>query len=384
MSVGYKGGDSIKPLLAQLSTKSPAPVASTPVPTTASSADSPPSADPSDWSSHAPRRVSERPVAVMNPTLASVPVGKPAYNPVRIDTALSTNAVPPSPLYSPAVPRPPSVSQSSPLSSSPQHRRSVSAMSFASPRSTEVTPAKRMKQLALLESVVDESARMTPTLEHMSRMQQQPSLPMMNGHGPMLRPATSGPMQGMFPSFPQQSLLYSSGMGNPPPARIPSVPLSAGLPPLSSVVADDPFTVRPRNGEMPVPHHMHARVRQSMNETQLAPMLQRPCGNLQGPPPQGPYLPPAPVYASHYPPHFQGRVPPMPMVTPSHLPIPRAFTPGPMPAPQMAPPFEGHPGPHHPPHNNQLLSILNANGPNRHPMSSMITPVGVVNGIEHR
>jgi len=204
---------------------------------------------------------------------------------------------------------------------------------------------------------------------------------MMNGHGPMPRPATSGPIQGMLPSFPQQSVLYSSGMGNPPPAIIPSVPLSAGLPTLSSVVGDDPFTVRPRNGEIPVPHHMHARVRQSMNETQLAPMLQRPYGNLQGPPPQGPYLPPVPVYTSHYPPHFQGRVP---MVAPGHLPIPRTFTPGPMPAPPMAPPFEGHPVPHHPPQNNQLLSILNANGPNRNQMSSMITPVGVVNGIEHR
>lgn len=396
MSIGQKGGENVKPLLSQLSTKSPAPAASTtPVPLTTPSDPQPrtESSDPSDWSSHAPRRVSERQLPL---TASGIFTGKPAYNPVHIDTALHS-AAPASPLYSPALARPPSAAPTSLPGLSPRHQRSMSAMSFSGPRSAEITPAvKRMKQLALLESVADESARMTPTLEQ-QRLRTNPEPPMMHGYNSypaMPRPSTSVPtMQTMHQSFANRPMLYSADrMGNMPPARVPSVPVPTMMPPLSSAITDDPFKVRPRNVEMAAhmqpPHYMHARVRQSMNETQLAPMLQRqpihapsPFNSQVQPPPPGAYVisPPPVMYTPHYPQQIPARG------SPSHFPIPQAYSPAPASAPAMAPHFEN---PHlsHPHRNSQLLSILNANanGPNRNPMSSINTPVGVVNGIEHR
>jgi len=175
------------------------------------------------------------------------------------------------------------------------------------------------------------------------------------------------------------------------------------LPPLYSVVPDDPFKVRPRQGELALQmqpqHQVHSRVRQSMSETQLAPMLQRqhfqPSNShhtqLQNyPPPPLPYMPPVAMQVPHHHSHLPARAAPMQLISSQHLPISQSFASAPVSAPAMTSHLELPPLQHlsQPARNAQLLSILNANGPSHNPIGlqrSMITPhVGVVNTVEHR
>jgi mRNA-decapping enzyme subunit 2 len=398
MSAVEKGSDNSKPPISQLSTRQPPPASSTPVPATVSSSKSynlMEAVDASDWSSHAPRRVSDRQPSTTSQLLppAGVPWAKPAYNPVHIDTSLSPSVFHSSAPYS-LVSRPSSVSQSSVTSSSLRHQRSVSSLSSSS-RSVETTPAtKRMKQLALLESVADESARMTPTLEQQSGFHPIQVSSNVNGVNlPISRhPISIPPLQGSY-STSRQSVLYSSNLpSNFSPTRVPSVP--ATLPPLYSVVGDDPFKIRPRNGEMmlqtPSQYQMHNRIRQSMNETQLAPMLQRqqvqPSSSQRAqvpnyPPPHS-YMLPTAAQSPHHPPHLPVRVPPLQLVSPQYLPISQSFASAPVSTPALLPHLS------QPARNAQLLSILNANGPSHNPtgfQQSMNTPpVGVVTAVEHR
>jgi mRNA-decapping enzyme subunit 2 len=144
-------------------------------------------------------------------------------------------------------------------------RRSSSTVVDVSPylsRPTE-TPAsaKQMKQLALLESIADESERTAH-----NNLMKQPSvnpLTLINGHPvhgrqPYLPPASVPPMAlgGAGPGLPNANgLLYSSGLRQPydslgnlanplvPPPRPPSS------------AYDDPFQVRPRTSQTfrPIP-----------------------------------------------------------------------------------------------------------------------------------
>lgn len=104
------------------------------------------------------------------------------------------------------------------------------------------TSGKRLKQLALLESVADESSKMTPTL--LSR-----ELP---AHGPDYHPSgssTSGPPLTSY--APQISLGNSLGSGMPVPSRSPvrSAKFPSSYASHEHSTLGDPFQVRPRPGQ---------------------------------------------------------------------------------------------------------------------------------------
>ena len=108
------------------------------------------------------------------------------------------------------------------------------------------TSGKRLKQLALLETVADESSKMTPTL--ISR-----ELPPI--HGPDYPPGYSGPSASVPPPT-SYATRVNLGASFEPGASVPSLNAvrSANLPPSygshEHPILGDPFQVRPRSSQL--------------------------------------------------------------------------------------------------------------------------------------
>jgi len=375
-----QGDSESKPSLSSIDTenRSPPPSAATPVP---ASMDPRPAAD---WTVSPSQRTPETEIT------PNLPPSKPQM--LNNSGGPIQNA------------RLPPNSLASAVSLSPRHQRSVSALSYPT-RPAEITSsAKRMKHLALLESVVDESARLTPTIE-----QQRASLqgPMFNPTAPMIprSAAASVPPQntmsaGLFPG----SVLYSSDKGSGFPPRVQSIPpLVNGVPPpLCSTLRPDPFTVRSRPLDVslmnPTPLHASNGLLPGVSGgyTQAVPppphLQPVPQYNQQIPGPPPPNVPPFPRHVSNqpFPGQYGGRMPvaynPLATRPQSTVPYPSACPP--VNAPGMGP-QHGFPGfsPQlsQPKGNPQLLSILNNRGPGAASLqTSMIPPVGNLTSFQPR
>jgi mRNA-decapping enzyme subunit 2 len=198
-----------------------------------------------------------------------------------------------------------SVSPSSRLSS----RRS-SSIADISPyllRPAEVAMSgKRLKQLALLESVADESARMTPILGKRELIDGGLNPPLLH-HRHSFAVGTSAPSPPLRPSDPNDlRVTYSSNIGAA--ASSPSAVRPAGQGSLhhQATVADDPFRVRPRSSNAAQHIHpatLHGSV--SMNQEQLLAMMNGylPADPRPPPPPQ-PHLA---IYTTPVPPAMPGQ-----------------------------------------------------------------------------
>ncbi|KAJ7932407.1 Dcp2, box A domain-containing protein [Mycena leptocephala] len=229
------GKDADAPL--SIKTSEPVPEPSTPVPVTASSSGSlsqPPNHANSDWSSSTPAALVEQ-----SPSEDEV-VAPSSLQPQSLQPRTSFQS--PSPLIlSPRIngangvadPRSAASSDGPASAASPTHSvaslralgsRRTSSTADISPyltRSSEVPgSAKRLKQLALLESVADESARILsqrpslPSLVNNARLGMNNST--MMPHYPL--PPASVPPPPFVPHDPMQ-VLYSSGQPPPPPAH---------------------------------------------------------------------------------------------------------------------------------------------------------------------
>jgi len=374
-----QGGNESKPALASIVTenKSPPPSAATPVPATASSVDSRPAAD---WTVDASQRT---PDAEITPSL---PPTQPQVS-SDLSDPMQTARLPPSSL-------------ASAVSLSPRHQRSISALSYPT-RPAELTPSvKRMKHLALLESVVDESVRLTPTLE-----QQRANLqgPVFNPGGPMIhRSATASvpPQNTMFSGLVPGSVLYSSDKVSGFPPRVQSIPppVNGVPPPPGSILGPDPFTVRPRPLDAPFMNGAPPHVNNGMSGGYTSavpppPHLQFvPQYNHQIPGPLTSTIPPFPRHAGNqpFPGQYGGR---MPVAHNTLAARPQSAVPYPTTCPSSATPGIG---PQHsfpglspqlsqPRGNAQLLSILNSKGPGVAGIqTSMTPPVGNLTGFQPR
>ena len=353
--------------------RSPPPSAATPVPATASSVDSHPTAD---WTVNGPQTMPETEVT------PNLPPSEPQL------TSKSSK-----PIQNARLPQ---NSLASAVSLSPRHQRSISALSYPTRPAEIPSSAKRMKHLALLESVVDESARLTPTIE-----QQRANLqgPMFNPAVPMIprsAAASVPPQNTMSAGLMPGSVLYSSDKGSGFPPRVQSIPppVNGVPPPLCPTLGPDPFTVRtrPLDGSLMNSAPLHA-------SNGLLPGISG--GYTQAVPPP-PHLQPVPQYNQQIPGPLTSNVPPFPRHI-GNQPFPGQYG-GRMPVthnslsarPQSAVPYP----PVYPPLNTpgvgpqlsfpglspqlsqqkgnpQLLSILNSRGPGVAGLqASMIPPVG--------
>ncbi|KAJ7492628.1 DCP2-domain-containing protein [Mycena latifolia] len=366
-AAAVNGKDAVEPPLS-IKTSEPVREPSTPVPVTASSSGSQslPMPANSDWSSSAPAPPSDQSEEVVLPVITEIKSQVQSLQP-------RTSFQSPSPLIlsprangtsSVAEQRPTAGSDASAAATSPTHSvaslralgsRRTSSTADISPylaRSSEVPgSAKRLKQLALLESVADESARMM--LSH------RPTPPMANArpamhssHYPL--PPASVPPPPVFPHDPMQ-VLYSSGQQQPQP------PMHGfhGMP-------QDPFQVRPWTSQAfhRGPMHPPGPGPSSMSMTQgqlLALMNNGPRGTpmpgmphaygvppMHGPPPRPFYGPPTGLAGGPPSGPYPGPAragPPPPLRTGFGLGA------GPLSAPAVSPGF--------PVHNPALLSILN-------------------------
>ena len=378
-----QGGNEPKPVLASIVTEnqSPPPSAATPVPATASSVDSHPVAD---WTVDVSQRTPDTEIT------PSLPPTQPQVSSDSSDP-IQTARLPPGSL-------------ASTVSLSPRHQRSISALSYPT-RPAELTPSvKRMKHLALLESVVDESVRLTPTLE-----QQRANLqgPVFNPGGPMIhRSATASvpPQNTMFSGFAPGSVLYSSDKLPGFHPRVQSIPPPVnGVPqPLCSTLGPDPFTVRPRPLDAPFMKGAHP------------PLSSGPLSGMSGgytsavpPPPHlqfvpqynhqvpGPLMSTVPTFPRHagnqpFPGQYGGR---MPVAHNTLAARPQSAVPYPTTCPSLATPgigpqpsFPGlSPQLSQPRGNAQLLSILNSKGPGAAGIqTSMSPPVGNLTNFQPR
>lgn len=229
---------------------------------------------------------------------------------------------------------------------------------------------KRLRQLALLEAVADESSRMT--LAPMCPVTQSPSPSHPTSSTPIHAPLT--PNTVMSHNFTNLSPMYSNTHG----PYVSPVPQTGLFNPSS---LDNAFTVRPRasNSFRPVPNHAPRsfNTRGSMNQAQLlgalsgtsypsTPGLQRPPIPMNFHSPRTYPLPPiplvmadAPIFRTGPPPPAVGRGPPPPLRAPPSQAVSAP------PAAQGLPPTPGlasnfgfpHPTPNF--RSSQLLSILN-------------------------
>lgn len=373
-----QSGNETKPALSSIVTenRTPPPSAATPVPATASSVDSRPSAG----STVDPAK--RTPEADITPNLTTDPQVTP-----NSGEAIQSARPPPS--------------LASAVSLSPRHHRSISALSYPTRPAELASSAKRMKHLALLESVVDESARSTPTLE-----QQRANLqgPMFSSGSPVIHRSAAAsvpPQNTMFPGLVPGSVLYSSDRGFGFPQRVQSIPPPVnGIPqPLCSTIGPDSLTRRPLDALLvnPAPLHPGNGLLPSMSG-----------GYTQAVPPP-PLLQPVPQYNQQIPGPLTSNVPPLPRHVGSQ-PFPGQYGVK-MPAtynsfaarPQSAIPYPTYPalsapgvGPQFPlpslspqlsqPRGNpQLLSILNSRGPGPASIqTSTIPPVGNITGFQPR
>ena len=274
---------------------------------------------------------------------------------------------------------PGSVNSQSPNSKSPTHSRQSSMITadlspyLARPAGIPMN-GKRLKQLALLESVADESSRMTLGSATRPLMQSPP-----RGASPAPIHAPPPPNTVMSHNFTNLSPMYSNTHG-------PYVPIPQ-TGPLNSPSPDNAFVVRPRTSNafrpLPNPSPRSFNTRGSMNQAQLlnavsgspfpyptTPSLHRspipPIPNLNfhnpntfPPPPIPTLMTGAPTFRTGPHPSTLGRVPPppLPVLSSQTVSVPAAAqvplsTPGgsydfafPLPAANTQ--------------NSQLLSILN-------------------------
>ena len=357
--------------------RSPPPSAATPVPAAASSVDSHPAAA---WSANTSQPTPE----------TQVP---PALPPSEPQVANDSSA----PIQTARLP---TSSLASAVSLSPRHQRSISALSYPTRPAEIASSAKRMKHLALLENIVDESARQTPTIE-----QQRANLQsvMFNPAAPMISrsAAASVPPQNTMSVLVPGSVLYSSDKGSVFPPRVQSIPppVNGIPPPLGSTFGHEPFTVRRMDSSLMNPVPLHAS--------------NGPLPGIQGvyaqavPPP--PHLHPVPQYNQHVPgpptsnaPRFPrpvgnqpypgqyGGIPTMqnPLVPRPQSTVPYTSKCPPLNAPGVGPQpsFPGlSPQLSQPKGNPQLLSILNNRGPGTAGLqTSMIPPVGSLMNFQPR
>jgi mRNA-decapping enzyme subunit 2 len=343
------GKDADPPL--SIKTGEPVLEPSTPAPVTASSSGSQPAPirTNSDWSSSTPAAVCEQPSSQSEDEVFPVITEHKSLQPQSLQPRTSFQS--PSPLIL-SSPRPngainaseqqPSSGSDAPASATwPTHSlralgsRRTSSTADISPylaRSSEVPgSAKRLKQLALLESVADESARMQiqrppppPPLANNARPNSA-AMP----HYPL--PSASVPPPPIFPHHDPMQVLYSSRQHQPPAHNFNAM--------------HDPFQVRPWTSQAfhlnpmggPVMHPAGPS-RMSMSQSQLLTLMNNgPRGAPMPPPFAGP-----PMHGG----------PPRPYFTPA--PLRPQFAAGgmvpPLSAPAMSPGFASNPA---------LLSILN-------------------------
>jgi mRNA-decapping enzyme subunit 2 len=232
---------------------------------------------------------------------------------------------------------------------------------------------KRLKQLALLEAVADESSRMTATSLVHSPTQQSPpyEAPHTPHHVPLL------PNTVMSHNFTNLSPMYSNTHG-------PYIPSVSQTGPFNPPSPNNAFTERPRtsNSFRQVPNH-HIRpsnTRASMNQAQLLGALSgtsnpstpghhmsaippMPILNFHSPntfPPPPTVVTGAPIFRTGpHPPTVRGPPPPL-RVIPSQAVFGHAVAQNLPSTPGGSSNF-GFPRPTPNPHNTQLLSILNRN-----------------------
>jgi mRNA-decapping enzyme subunit 2 len=372
-----QGTSEPKPALSSIDieSRSPPPSAATPVPATASSVDSHPAAA---WSADT------SPETAVPPTL---PPSEP-----QMTNGSST------PIHTARLP---TSSLASGVSLSPRHQRSVSALSYPTRPAEIASSAKRMKQLALLESVVDESARLTPTIE-----QQRANLQgaMFNPVAPMIprSAAASVPPQNTMSVLVPGSVLYSSDKGSGFPPRVQSIPppINGIPPPLCSTFGHEPFTVRRFDSSLMNPAPLHA-------SNGLLPGMPGAYAQAVPPPPQlhsvpqynqqisGPPTPnippfPRPIGSQPYPGQYGGRITmaqnPLSARPQSTVPYPSKCPPLNTPGVGPQPPFPGFsPQLSQPKGNPQLLSILNNRGSGTAGFqTSAIPPVGMLTNVQPR
>lgn len=292
------------------SPSAPSPIQPTDRPDTPTSA----LVDPADCETEDPTLPTSRSTssANMGQQTPPIPASVPSVSPVNHRPAPSTHQS--------------QHSLSSTSTSAPSRSSNMTDISPYLSKSAEVpTSAKRLKQLALLESVADESARLSPFLTH----------------APL--PSASVPPMEYGPS-----VLYSSQSGR----------TGHAVPQFGHHERNffDPFQVRPRTSQA-FPFHRPGYAPasgQSMTQAELLSLVNQPIypvpPHVSFQPPPHPYiagLPSAPIpneLHARYPIH----VSPMPLFD-RPPPFPPQFTP--WPAPPAAPRYG--------PADNQLLSILN-------------------------
>jgi len=313
----------------------------------------------------------------------SFPPSKPSSMAVPVDDAYRFS----NPSSGPGVssPQPPSqstvtpgsVNSQSPSSKSPTHSRQSSMITadlspyLARPAGIPMN-GKRLRQLALLEAVADESSRMTLASAVRPAMQS----PSPHGASPIHAPP---PNTVMSHNSTNLSPMYSNTQG-------PYVPIPQTGPKLNSPSPDNAFVVRPRTSNsfrpVPNPSPRSFNARGSMNQAQLlnavsgaypypsTPSVHRPpippMPNLNfhspstfPPPPLPTLMPGAPTFRTGPHPPALGRVPipPPPVLSSQAVPGPAAAqvslsTPGGSSNFVFPPPAANT-------RNSQLLSILN-------------------------
>ena len=369
-----------KPALSSIDTesRSPPPSAATPVPATASSADSHPAAA---WSVNASQPMPE----------TEVPPTLPPSEPQTTNDSST-------PIHTARLP---TSSLASTVSLSPRHQRSISALSYPTRPAEILSSAKRMKQLALLESVVDESARLTPTIE-----QQRANLQgtMFNPVPPMIprSAAASVPPQNTMSVLVPGSVLYSSDKGSGFPPRVQSIPppVNGIPPPLCSTFGHEPFTVRRFDNSLMSPAPLHASngplpgmpgvYAQAVPPPPLLHSVPQYNQQIPGPPTSNVPPFPRPVGNQPYPGQYGGRIGapqnPLGARPQSAIPYPSKCPPLNAPGVGPQPSFAGlSPQLSQPKGNPQLLSILNNRGPGTGGFqTSMIPPVGNLTNIQPR
>ena len=275
---------------------------------------------------------------------------------------------------------PGSVNSQSPSLKSPTHSRQSSMITadlspyLARPAGIPMN-GKRLRQLALLEAVADESSRMT--LASATRPVMQSPSP--HGASPAITHTAPVPNTVMSHNFTNLSPMYSNTHG-------PYVPIPQ-TGPLNSPSPDNAFVVRPRTSNsfrpLPNPSPRSSNTRGSMNQAQLlnavsgapyfypsTPSLHRPpippmqnlnfhSPNTFPPPPIPTLMTGAPTFRTSPHPSALGRVPPPPLPVLSSQTVP-----GPAAAqvPLSTPGGSSHftfPPPVANTQNSQLLSILN-------------------------
>ena len=368
-----QNGNEPKPVPSSIVTQSrtPPPSAATPVPALASSVDSHPTTDLAVDPSKSTLEAEITP---------SLPPADPQVT-TNSDEEIQSARLPPSSL-------------ASAMSLSPRHQRSISALSYPT-RPVELTPSsKRMKQLALLETVVDESARLTPTLEQQRTTSQGPVFNSDASMIPRSAAASVPPQNSVFAGLVPGSVLYSSDKASGFPPRVqhipPQVPVNGIPPPPCPTIGPGSFMMRPLDASLMNPAPLHP-------SNGLLPGICRGYSQVVPPPP---YLQPMPQYNQQIPGPLTSNVPSFPpfpgqygvrMPAPhssltarpqSAAPYPPLNTPGAEPhlsfpslSPQLSQP-KGNP---------QLLSILNSKGPGHaNFQTSIIPPVGHMMSFQPR